>query len=136
MLPKPHASLFEDDHEHVMKIHPLRGLVLGFAQSGISSLPSLLLLVALNRNEAIPLWWQGTGQKPTPKGQSQLTPANSPFDPDSTDDPFRTTPLAVDNHRISPVPGLPYSVSSPKMSQLFNIFHPSDPISYNFPRGY
>ena len=31
---------------------------------------------------------------------------------------------------ISPVSGLPYSVSSPKVAQLFNIFHPSDPISY------
>lgn len=57
-------------------------------------------------------------------------PANSPFDPDSADDPFRATPLAVDQHRISPVTGLPYSVSSPKMSQMFNIFYPSDPISY------
>lgn len=57
-------------------------------------------------------------------------PASSPFDPDSADDPFRTTPLAVDHHRISPVTGLPYSVSSPKMSQMFNIFYPADPISY------
>lgn len=33
-------------------------------------------------------------------------------------------------HGTSPVTGLPYSVSSPKVAQLFNIFHPSDPISY------
>ncbi|KKY35207.1 putative ddhd domain-containing protein [Diaporthe ampelina] len=57
-------------------------------------------------------------------------PANSPFDPDSADDPFRTAPLPADHHRISPVTGLPYSVSSPKLSQMFNIFYPSDPISY------
>lgn len=31
---------------------------------------------------------------------------------------------------ISPVSGLPMTVSSPKAEQLFNIFHPSDPISY------
>lgn len=57
-------------------------------------------------------------------------PANSPFDPDAVDDPFRSAPLAVDHHRISPVTGLPYSVSSPKLFQMFNIFYPSDPISY------
>jgi hypothetical protein len=57
-------------------------------------------------------------------------PANSPFDPDVADDPFRAAPLPVDHHRISPVTGLPYSVSSPKLSQMFNIFYPSDPISY------
>ncbi|KAJ0120134.1 DDHD domain-containing protein [Diaporthe amygdali] len=57
-------------------------------------------------------------------------PANSPFDPDLVDDPFRTASLGVEPHRISPVTGLPYSVSSPKLSQMFNIFYPSDPISY------
>jgi hypothetical protein len=31
---------------------------------------------------------------------------------------------------ISPISGLPMSVSSPKAEQLFNIFHPSDPVSY------
>jgi hypothetical protein len=30
----------------------------------------------------------------------------------------------------SPITGLPLSVSSPKVAQLFNIFHPSDPIAY------
>lgn len=31
---------------------------------------------------------------------------------------------------ISSVTGLPVTVSSPKMGQLYNIFHPSDPIAY------
>lgn len=45
------------------------------------------------------------------------------------DDTF-TAPLRVADQRVSPVTGLPYSVSSPKVFQLFNIFHPSDPIAY------
>lgn len=57
-------------------------------------------------------------------------PADSPFDPDFMDDPFLQAPLTVDAHRLSPITGLPYSVSSPKMSQLFNVFYPSDPIAY------
>lgn len=57
-------------------------------------------------------------------------PADSPFDSDFTDDPFLQAPLAVDNHHLSPITGLPYSVSSPKCSQMFNVFYPSDPIAY------
>ncbi|PFH60714.1 hypothetical protein XA68_10470 [Ophiocordyceps unilateralis] len=43
-------------------------------------------------------------------------------------DPFLTTAAASSSS--SPSSGLPSSVSSPKVGQLFNIFHPSDPISY------
>ncbi|KAI1057343.1 hypothetical protein LB506_012980 [Fusarium annulatum] len=43
---------------------------------------------------------------------------------------FRTAPLSSGVEQISPLTGLPMSVSSPKIQQLFNIFHPSDPISY------
>ncbi|KAF4438103.1 hypothetical protein F53441_12864 [Fusarium austroafricanum] len=43
---------------------------------------------------------------------------------------FRTAPLASGTEQISSLTGLPISVSSPKVRQLFNIFHPSDPISY------
>ncbi|KAJ4422518.1 hypothetical protein N0V82_002852 [Gnomoniopsis sp. IMI 355080] len=57
-------------------------------------------------------------------------PADSPYDPDFLDDPFFQAPLTVDHHRLSPITGLPYSVSSPKCSQMFNIFYPSDPIAY------
>ena len=46
------------------------------------------------------------------------------------DDPFLTSQLTVDNRRVSPLTGLPYSVASPKVFQMFNIFYPSDPISY------
>ncbi|KAM0272231.1 hypothetical protein ACHAQH_008773 [Verticillium albo-atrum] len=58
-------------------------------------------------------------------------PAESPLDPDAVDDPFlsvRTGSSA--GERLSRVTGLPVSVSSPKVAQLYNIFHPSDPISY------
>ncbi|PHH68488.1 hypothetical protein CDD82_527 [Ophiocordyceps australis] len=33
-------------------------------------------------------------------------------------------------HAICPTTGLPTNMSSPKVHQLFNIFHPSDPVSY------
>lgn len=56
--------------------------------------------------------------------------ADSPFDPDFVEDPFLNAQLGLDNQRISPLTGLPYSVSSPKTSQMFNVFYPSDPIAY------
>ncbi|PSR81837.1 DDHD domain-domain-containing protein [Coniella lustricola] len=57
-------------------------------------------------------------------------PADSPFDPDFMDDPFLQAPLSVDNRRLSPITGLPYTVSAPKVAQIFNVFYPSDPIAY------
>ncbi|SPO07148.1 related to phosphatidic acid-preferring phospholipase A1, contains DDHD domain [Cephalotrichum gorgonifer] len=57
-------------------------------------------------------------------------PSMSPLDPDSVEDPFRNFTDGFHDQRISPATGLPYSISSPRVSQLFNIFHPSDPISY------
>jgi hypothetical protein len=42
---------------------------------------------------------------------------------------IRTDPLAS-VEEVSSITGLPPSVASPKVQQLFNIFHPSDPISY------
>ncbi|KAL5604286.1 hypothetical protein BROUX41_002259 [Berkeleyomyces rouxiae] len=35
-----------------------------------------------------------------------------------------------EEQRVSSVTGLPHSISSPKVKQLFNIIHPSDPIAY------
>lgn len=49
---------------------------------------------------------------------------------DCDENVLRTTPLASGTEQISPVTGLPGTVASPKVQQLFNIFHPSDPISY------
>lgn len=48
---------------------------------------------------------------------------------EEADDGLATGPVATVDETC-PVSGLPYSVSSPKVAQLFNIFHPSDPISY------
>ncbi|KAK3332401.1 DDHD domain-containing protein [Cercophora scortea] len=60
--------------------------------------------------------------------------AASPLNPDYMDDPFlnaaSVNPYSSTDDRVSPVTGLPFSVSSPKIAQLFNIFHPSDPIAY------
>jgi len=55
-------------------------------------------------------------------------PSESPLNPDLVDDPFLAAQYA--DRALSPITGLPFNVSSPKVSQLFNIFHPSDPIAY------
>ncbi|KAI5462748.1 DDHD domain-containing protein [Mariannaea sp. PMI_226] len=57
---------------------------------------------------------------------------DDPFDTESIDDAYKvaTTAPVVEDAQISPITGLPSSVSSPKVGQLYNIFHPSDPISY------
>jgi hypothetical protein len=57
-------------------------------------------------------------------------PSESPLNPEYIDDPFLSAPLASPDQQKSPITGLPFSISSPKVAQLFNIFHPSDPISY------
>ncbi|KAG5979653.1 hypothetical protein E4U55_004922 [Claviceps digitariae] len=57
-------------------------------------------------------------------------PLESPFGPEEMDDLFLATSASTAPESISPISGLPKSVSSPKVHQLFNIFHPSDPVSY------
>ena len=59
-------------------------------------------------------------------------PAESPMDPEYMQDPFLAAPSSgfASGDNISTVTGLPLTISSPKVSQLYNIFHPSDPISY------
>jgi hypothetical protein len=59
-------------------------------------------------------------------------PAESPMDPDYMQDPFlaaSSSTFASGDH-ISSITGLPLTISSPKTAQLYNIFHPSDPIAY------
>jgi hypothetical protein len=65
--------------------------------------------------------------------QPDALPAESPMDPDYMQDPFLATSSnsgysAGDS--VSSTTGLPYTISSPKCAQLYNIFHPTDPISY------
>jgi hypothetical protein len=66
-------------------------------------------------------------------------PTESPFDPETVADPFLNTQLLLSpqnnnsgdpSQRVSPITNLPFTISSPKAAQLFNIFHPSDPIAY------
>ncbi|KHN96178.1 DDHD domain-containing protein [Metarhizium album ARSEF 1941] len=64
--------------------------------------------------------------RPSPHGLASKSLPNAEY----TDDPFLTTPAGTGLDSISPVSGLSTSVSCPKAEQLFNIFHPSDPISY------
>ncbi|CAI4215004.1 unnamed protein product [Parascedosporium putredinis] len=66
------------------------------------------------------------GRTVAARGPSNARASQSPLDPDAIENPFS----AHENMPISSVTGLPFSVSSPRLSQLFNVFHPSDPISY------
>ncbi|KAI8957653.1 DDHD domain-containing protein [Daldinia sp. FL1419] len=63
------------------------------------------------------------------RSKSNAAPSESPLHPEYVDDPFLSSSMATDQ-RLSAITGHPFSVSSPKTGQLFNIFHPSDPISY------
>src|ERR1700710_2283514 len=65
--------------------------------------------------------------------QPDALPTESPMDPDYMQDPFlaaasNSSFSAGDS--ISATTGLPFTISSPKCAQLYNIFHPTDPISY------
>jgi hypothetical protein len=59
-------------------------------------------------------------------------PPESPFDPD----PMRIDPFSQFDSRTSNMAGasagnlLPITISSPKCLELYNIFHPTDPIAY------
>lgn len=60
-------------------------------------------------------------------------PSESSLNPDIETDPFFSPPPPPQHHtddRVSPITGLPFTVSSPRVKQLYNIFHPSDPIAY------
>ncbi|KAI2470907.1 DDHD domain-containing protein [Annulohypoxylon bovei var. microspora] len=56
-------------------------------------------------------------------------PSESPLNTEYVEDTFLSSTVGTEQH-LSAITGLPFSVSSPKVGQLFNIFHPSDPISY------
>ena len=62
-----------------------------------------------------------------------LPPLASPFESDSTmDDPFQSMSSTSGTHGLDSKTAnlLPIAVSSPKCQDLYNIFHPTDPISY------
>ncbi len=62
---------------------------------------------------------------------SGVLPRESSLDSGTLDDPFlgaSAKPSAAGKHSAST--SLPITVSSPKCAQLYNIFHPTDPISY------
>ncbi|KAI9772101.1 MAG: hypothetical protein M1840_001389 [Geoglossum simile] len=61
---------------------------------------------------------------------SEALPSDSPLNPDSMEDHFfAASNTSQEASEVDPMQ-LPYTVSSPKCAQLFNIFHPTDPISY------
>ncbi|KAH8200839.1 hypothetical protein TruAng_004998 [Truncatella angustata] len=67
------------------------------------------------------------GRTVAARHSANARPSESPLNPEYMDDPFNDADF---NGRVSAVTGHPFSVSSPKTAQLFNIFHPSDPIAY------
>jgi hypothetical protein len=65
--------------------------------------------------------------------QKDALPAESPMDPDYLQDPFLAAASNAGfsgGETLSTTTGLPFTISSPKCGQLYNIFHPTDPISY------
>ena len=65
----------------------------------------------------------------TIRGRKPLNelPPESPFDPDPmVDDPFVQSPSSPSGNPNA----LQITISSPKCGELFNIFHPTDPIAY------
>ncbi|KAK6076783.1 DDHD domain-containing protein [Seiridium cupressi] len=66
------------------------------------------------------------GRTVAARHSSNAKPSESPLVPEYMGDPFNVTPV----QNVSPITGHPTSVSSPKVAQIFNIFHPSDPIAY------
>lgn len=62
--------------------------------------------------------------------QPGATVAESPMDADSIEDPFMSASYPLMEDTYADKAGLPYSISSPKCAQVYNIFHPSDPIAY------
>ncbi|KAI1495552.1 DDHD domain-containing protein [Biscogniauxia marginata] len=69
------------------------------------------------------------GRTVAARHQPYAVPTESPLSTEYMDDPFLSSSVSPDQ-RVSAITGLPFSVSSPKVAQLFNVFHPSDPISY------
>jgi hypothetical protein len=66
-------------------------------------------------------------------GRADAVNTESPLDPDYMADPFLAAGPSAgfsNGENVSRVTGLPLTVSSPKVAQLYNIFHPSDPIAY------
>jgi len=61
--------------------------------------------------------------------QPMALPTESPMDPDH-DDPYFSHSGYSAADGISSTTGLPVTISSPKCAELYNIFHPTDPISY------
>ena len=65
------------------------------------------------------------------RDKRHIAPLDSPFDPDPMDDPFLAAGASRPEEPASkPRNLLPITVSSPKCQDLYNIFHPTDPISY------
>ncbi|KAG0652365.1 putative phospholipase [Hyphodiscus hymeniophilus] len=63
--------------------------------------------------------------------QPDALPAESPMDPEYMQDPFlAASSTGFSGENVSSTTGLPFTISSPKCAQLYNIFHPTDPISY------
>ncbi|KAL9623644.1 MAG: hypothetical protein Q9160_002100 [Pyrenula sp. 1 TL-2023] len=66
------------------------------------------------------------GRTVAARNMEDAAPAHSPFDPVPANDPFDTQSSRP--RRSSHI--LPISVSSPRCLELYNIFHPADPIAH------
>ena len=69
------------------------------------------------------------GRRIAGRTSADVIPTRSPMNTDAVDDPFLGPSTTIPNPDADPNI-LSITVSSPKCQQLFNIFHPADPISY------
>jgi hypothetical protein len=81
------------------------------------------------RHISCEVWRSNTFWEPTRTIQARNQPG-SPLDSTSVGNSFQNTTDAFGDQHRAPTDGHPAAVSSPRVSQLFNIFHPSDPICY------
>ena len=69
------------------------------------------------------------GRRVSGRNSADSMPAQSPLNPDALSDPFLGSSSSQANSANSSEI-LSITISSPKCAQLFNIFHPADPIAY------
>ncbi|KZF20128.1 DDHD-domain-containing protein [Xylona heveae TC161] len=104
-----------------MRDHPQQELQLNFEVENFFCLGSPIGLFQMLRGRTI-----------AARQSSNFAPAETPTDSEEVEDPFLSAPLysGTTDTKWSETTLLPVTISSPKCNQLFNIFHPTDPISY------
>ena len=116
-----HRKHYNKQHSATPKAHGVKDLSFEFDVEDFYCLGSPIGLFQMLKGRTI-----------AGRHQPDALPAESPMDPDYMQDPFLAASSSgfSAGENISSTTGLPFTISSPKCAQLYNIFHPTDPISY------